>query len=97
MNKLYAEIGLPRKIGSGQETLTYEVPFELVDTLKKGDLVEIPLRNKNVRGVVLETHCLKPLFPTKAITRKGEASMERRSTRPAGICARPIPDAISSR
>ncbi len=72
MNNLYAEILLPRKIGGDKETLTYEVPLEMADTLKTGDLVEITLRNKIMRGMVLELHTLKPLFTTKPIRRRVE-------------------------
>jgi len=72
MDKIYAEILLSRKIGAAKDTLTYEVPFELIDLLKIGDLVEIPLKNGKARGVVLEIHHLKPLFPTRAISRRVE-------------------------
>lgn len=66
----YAEILLPRKMTGDKDTLTYQVPEELLDSIKPGQLVEIPLRKASLRGVVMEIHEIKPLFPTKEIIKK---------------------------
>ncbi len=52
-----------------KDTLTYKIPPELESALKIGQLVEIPLRNAQIRGVVLGIHDIKPLFNTKEITK----------------------------
>lgn len=69
MPTVYAEIIIPRTIIGNKETLTYEVPEDMQQFLKTGDLVELPLRKANVRGVVLSIHSIKPLFPTKPISK----------------------------
>jgi primosomal protein N' (replication factor Y) len=81
MNTLYAEILLSRKMGGDKETLTYEIPENLTGTLQEGDLVEIPLKNRAIRGLVLEIHHLKPLFNTKPVSRKIEDFYSLDSTR----------------
>ena len=67
MTSLYAEIIIPKTIFGNKETLTYAVPETLHDKIQIGQLVEIPLRKAKVRGVVLSTHQIKPLFATKPI------------------------------
>ena len=44
-----------------KDTLTYQIPQSLLRDLKPGQLVEIPLRNTQIRGIVLELHDIKPL------------------------------------
>lgn len=62
----YAEILLPQKIGPEDKTLTYEIPQP---TLKVGQLVEVPLRNKTAKGIISRTHNTKPSYATKKITK----------------------------
>lgn len=69
MATVYAEIIIPRTLIGNKETLTYEIPQEMEGILKEGNLVELPLRKANVRGVVMSTHSIKPLFPTKKISK----------------------------
>lgn len=69
MSNRYAEILLPRKINGGKDTLTYKIPQELENKIPLGSLVEVPLRNTQIRGVVIETHNIKPSFNTKEITK----------------------------
>lgn len=66
----YAEILLPRKMTGDKDTLTYQVPADLMNSIKPGQLVEIPLRKASLRGVVMEIHEIKPLFPTKEIIKR---------------------------
>jgi primosomal protein N' (replication factor Y) len=70
MPALYAEILLPRKINGQRDTLTYLLPAELQGQIAAGDLVEIPLKQATVRGLVFELHSRRPAFPTKGIIRK---------------------------
>ncbi|MFA7278069.1 MAG: primosomal protein N' [Candidatus Gracilibacteria bacterium] len=55
---MFSQVILFQKTGLGDDTLTYEIPEEMelrgvkID-LKPGALVDVPLRNKIVRGVVL--------------------------------------------
>ncbi len=69
MPELYAEILLPRKMSGSQETLTYVIPPELEGKINRGNLVEIPLKNNLIRGIVWQIHNLKPLFKTRPIAR----------------------------
>lgn len=70
MNK-FAEIIIAQKLGhSDQETLTYAIPDEL--NLELGQLVEIPLRKKHVRGVIWQIHQNKPSYNTRPIVKATE-------------------------
>ncbi|MGL5831362.1 MAG: replication restart helicase PriA [Candidatus Altimarinota bacterium] len=63
----FAEIIIPQKLGhTDQETLTYAIPEELA-SLKPGQLVEIPLRKRQIRGVIWKIHQNKPTYNTRAI------------------------------
>lgn len=63
----YAEILTNRKIISGQDTLTYAIPDELSAELKPGQIVQIPLRNRPTKGIVLSSHEHTPTFKTLPI------------------------------
>ncbi len=65
----FAEIVIPQKVGSN-ETLTYQLPEK--SEIQIGNIVTIPLRNRQVRGVILEIHTKKPSYPTKSICSKVE-------------------------
>lgn len=62
---MYAEIVLPQKVGADKETLTYALPASF--NVQIGQIVEVPLRNKKVRGVVLKIFEEKPKFETKEV------------------------------
>lgn len=70
MTALYAEILFPRKIMGPRETLTYAIPIESAAEFKRGCLVEVPLKNKSLRGIIWEIHSNPPNFATKNIHRK---------------------------
>lgn len=61
----FAEILLPQKVGPEKTTLTYSIPPDVI--LSRGNLVEIPLRNKKVKGVVWDIHTNAPPYATKPI------------------------------
>lgn len=61
----YAEILLAQKIGPEDKTLTYEIPSK--GDFQVGQLVEVPLRNKNAKGIIYAIHSNKPLYKTKKI------------------------------
>ena len=65
---MYARIAFQQKIGN-QDFLTYEIPESLMSEIKTGMLVEIPLRNKKVTGLVWELTEEKPEFKTSEIVR----------------------------
>jgi len=51
MNKKFASVALETNI---DKPLDYEIPSDLIDTLKEGMLVEVPLRNSIKQGYVLK-------------------------------------------
>ncbi|MBT4365834.1 hypothetical protein HOD15_00250, partial [Candidatus Peregrinibacteria bacterium] len=63
---MYADIAFQQKIGD-QETLTYEVPSSLEQTIKPGHLVVLNLRNRLTTGLVWHTHNNKPDFKPQEI------------------------------
>lgn len=65
----YAEIIIPQKIFNNQESLTYSISEELFKQEENllGKIVEIPLRKKNIRGVIYRIHSNKPTYATKEI------------------------------
>jgi len=67
MAGLYAEILLPRKMHGSSDVLTYAIPDENPQEFQVGQLVEMPLRNKKIRGVIWSIHDRKPAFFTKPI------------------------------
>ncbi len=69
MPELYAEILLPRKMHGSSDVLTYALPAEKTEDFQEGQLVEIPLRNGKIRGVIWNIHDRKPAFRTKPIDR----------------------------
>jgi primosomal protein N' (replication factor Y) len=70
MAELYAEILFPRKLNATKETLTYLIPEGNSADFQVGDLVEVPLKKSNLRGLIWEIHQVKPAFNTKPIIRK---------------------------
>jgi primosomal protein N' (replication factor Y) len=64
---MYAEILLTQKVGKDKDTLTYKVPAALAQRLEPGSVVEIPLRNRKIRGVVAKFHDHEPVYQTKEI------------------------------
>jgi primosomal protein N' (replication factor Y) len=64
---LFAEVLLPQKVGFNQQVLTYEIPDSL--NIKRGHIVEVPLRSHSAKGVVFNISSKKPAFNTKPITR----------------------------
>lgn len=64
---MYAEILFSQKVGTSKDTLIYKVPESLEKAVQKGKIVEIPLRNKRLRGVVAKIHHNQPDYPTKEI------------------------------
>lgn len=69
MATLYAEILLPQKMHGASDTLTYAIPDENPQEFQIGQLVEMPLRNKKIRGVIWNIHDRKPSFFTKPLDR----------------------------
>jgi len=65
----YAEILLPNQIGSNIVTLTYQIPENTEEQYQIGQLVEIPLRNKSVKGIIYNIQTVKPKFNTREITK----------------------------
>lgn len=63
---MYANVLLPQKVGE-KETLTYHVPDGL--NVKAGLIVEIPLRNKHVKGMILDFDDKDPPYKTKDIAK----------------------------
>lgn len=62
---MFAEILLPQKVGKDKDTLTYSLSE--ASSFKVGQIVEVPLRNKKVKGVIHEIHNNKPPYNTKEI------------------------------
>lgn len=62
----YAEILLPIKFSFDKETLTYEIPINKVFQI--GQIVEVEVKNKIKRGIIIDIHNNKPNFRTKEIT-----------------------------
>lgn len=77
MTTKYAEILLPQKIHGLSASLTYEIPSVNSESYKPGQIVEIPLRNRQTRGLLFKVHQNPPNFKTKPITRiiPGEISL----------------------
>ncbi len=63
----YAEILLFQKVGDNKDTLTYSIPTDL--DIFPGCMVEVPLRNRKVKGVVYKIINTKPAYSTKPIIR----------------------------
>ncbi len=61
----YAEILLFQKVGENKDTLTYKLPENL--HLEPGRIVEVPLRNRKVKGVIYRLHNNKPPYNTKDV------------------------------
>ena len=61
----YAEVLLPQKIGKDKDVLTYSVPSEI--QVKIGQLVEVPLSDKTVKGIIFNLTNQKPPFKTKPV------------------------------
>lgn len=64
---MFAEILLPQKVGKDKDTLTYRVPQNLSNTVERGSIVEIELRNRKTRGIVANLHEHEPTYKTKEI------------------------------
>ncbi len=64
---MFAEILLPQKVGTDKDSLTYKIPLELEQIVKKGNIVEVPLRKSKLRGVVIDLHQNTPSYNTKDI------------------------------
>jgi primosomal protein N' (replication factor Y) len=64
---MFAEILLPQKLGRDKPTLTYRIPEGLSQKFSRGNIVDIPLRNTRLRGVITGIHEHEPLYPTKEI------------------------------
>jgi primosomal protein N' (replication factor Y) (superfamily II helicase) len=62
---MYANVLLPQKVGQNKETLTYRLPEGL--NAEAGQIVEIPLRNRKVKGVILEFDDKEPPYKTRDI------------------------------
>jgi len=63
----YAEVIIPQKVNGDKSTLTYLIPEFNSEIYTPGKMVEIPLRNKTIRGVIIEIHNQIPSFKTKPI------------------------------
>ncbi len=61
---LFVEVLLPLAI---PQTYTYGVPVDLVDKIKYGVRVEVPLRRKLYSGLVLEQHYDRPISKLKHV------------------------------
>lgn len=68
----FAEVLFPKKLGPERQTLTYELPSELLENpgLNKGDIIEVPIRNRVERGIIYKIHQQKPAYPCRQIFRK---------------------------
>ena len=64
----YAQICLKRRMPQSLQTLTYEIPSNLKETVKIGSYVNVPLRGKASEGVVLEKTQKIPEHNTKPIS-----------------------------
>lgn len=65
---MYAEVLLPQKVGTSKETLTYQIPAEL-ENPRPGIIVEVPLRNSKIKGIIFKLHQEKPDYATKNINK----------------------------
>lgn len=66
---LYAEILPKQKISQvGNNTLTYAIPEQWTETVKPGQQVKAPLRNKTIAGTILKIHSEKPAYNTREIS-----------------------------
>lgn len=61
----FAQVILPQKVGENKDTLTYRVPENM--TPKIGQIVEVPLRNRKIKGVIYELSETEPPYKTKEI------------------------------
>lgn len=64
----YAQICLKRRMPQSLQTLTYEVPDELKESVRIGSYVNVTLRGKPSQGIVLEKTEKTPEHKTKPIT-----------------------------
>jgi len=64
---MFAEILLPQKVGKDKDTLTYKIPEALKESAQLGSIVEVPLRNRKIRGVIAKFHEHEPTYKTKDI------------------------------
>lgn len=67
MNK-FAQICLKRRMPESLQTLTYEIPENLDDSIKIGSYVNVPLRGKASEGIVLDKTEEVPEHNTKPIS-----------------------------
>lgn len=72
MKPTFAEVLFPKKLGPDRQTLTYELPPELLENpgLKEGDIVDVPIRNRIERGVIYNIHQNKPTYKCRLIVQK---------------------------
>lgn len=65
----YAEIMpfIPVKSGAEPPIFTYHIPDQLVGSLKSGQIVQIPVRNRRVKGLVTAIHEKRPNFATRPV------------------------------
>ena len=63
----YAEVLLFQKVGPEKDTLTYSLPQ--TGEYKTGMIVEVPLRNRPVKGVIYRIHNNKPEYKTREINK----------------------------
>ncbi|MCD6109584.1 primosomal protein N' [bacterium] len=69
MNNTYAQICLKRRMPQNLQTLTYEIPDKLKESLKIGSYVNVPLRGKASEGIVLRKTEEIPKHNTKQISK----------------------------
>ncbi len=62
---MYAKVILPQKVGEDKDELTYRVPADLKTEI--GQIVEVPLRNKRIKGVILSYEEQEPPYKTRDI------------------------------
>jgi primosomal protein N' (replication factor Y) (superfamily II helicase) len=61
----FAEVILPQKVGEDKDTLTYRVPDDM--QAAPGQIVDVSLRNKKVKGVIYSLSQNEPPYKTKEI------------------------------
>ena len=68
----FAEVLFPKKLGPDRQTLTYEIPPELLENpgLKEGDIVDVPIRNRVERGIIYNINNIKPAYNCRMIIKK---------------------------
>jgi len=64
----YAQICLRRKMPLSLQTLTYKIPPNLKNSIKIGSYVDVPLRGKASKGIVINTGNNAPKHNTKPIS-----------------------------